>query len=138
MELAKYEFTDPPMLDESEIAAILPQIDTLVSWAEDVKAYALNQALSGVRFPGFKLVAGRSNRKYTDEAAVARVVSEAGYDPFEQKLAGITEMTRRLGKKRFEELLNGLLIKPEGKPVLVPATDTRPELNNAQKDFEED
>ncbi len=138
MELAKYEFADAPTLDENEIAEILPQIDTLVSWAEDIKSYALNQALSGVRYPGFKLVAGRSNRKYADEAAVARVVSEAGYDPYEQKLVGITEMTKRLGKKRFEELLNGLLIKPEGKPVLVPATDTRPELNNAKNDFMEE
>ena len=138
MELAKYEFADAPTLDESEIAEILPQIDTLVSWAEDIKAYALNQALSGVRYPGFKLVAGRSNRKYADEAAVARVVSEAGYDPYDKKLVGITEMTKRLGKKRFEELLNGLLIKPEGKPVLVPATDTRPELNNAKNDFMEE
>ena len=138
MELAKYEFADAPTLDENEIAEILPQIDTLVSWAEDIKSYALNQALSGVRYPGFKLVAGRSNRKYADEAAVARVVSEAGYDPYDKKLVGITEMTKRLGKKRFEELLNGLLIKPEGKPVLVPATDTRPELNNARNDFMEE
>lgn len=138
MELAKYEFADAPTLDENEIAEILPQIDTLVSWAEDIKSYALNQALSGVRYPGFKLVAGRSNRKYADEAAVARVVSEAGYDPYDKKLVGITEMTKRLGKKRFEELLNGLLIKPEGKPVLVPATDTRSELNNAKNDFMEE
>ena len=138
MELAKYEFADAPTLDENEIAEILPQIDTLVSWAENIKSYALNQALSGVRYPGFKLVAGRSNRKYADEAAVARVVSEAGYDPYDKKLVGITEMTKRLGKKRFEELLNGLLIKPEGKPVLVPATDTRPELNNAKNDFMEE
>ena len=138
MELAKYEFADAPTLDENEIAEILPQIDTLVSWAEDIKSYALNQALSGVRYPGFKLVAGRSNRKYADEAAVARVVSEAGYDPYDKKLVGITEMTKRLGKKRFEELLNGLLIKPEGKPVLVPVTDPRPELNNAKNDFMEE
>ena len=138
MELAKYEFADAPTLDENEIAEILPQIDTLVRWAEDIKTYALDQALAGVKFPGFKLVAGRSNRKYADEAAVARVISEAGYDPYDKKLFGITEMTKRLGKKRFEELLNGLLIKPEGKPVLVPATDTRPELNNAKNDFMEE
>ena len=138
MELAKYEFADAPTLDENEIAEILPQIDTLVSWAEDIKSYALNQALSGVRYPGFKLVAGRSNRKYADEAAVARVVSEAGYDPYDKKLVGITEMTKRLGKKRFEELLKGLLITPEGKPVLVPKDDDRLELNTAQNDFMEE
>lgn len=138
MELAKYDFADAPTLDECEIAAILPQIDTLVAWAEDVKTYALNQALAGVRYPGFKLVEGRSVRKYTDEAAVARVVSEAGYDPYEQRLLGITAMTKQLGKKRFEELLSGLVIKPQGKPVLAPNTDTRPELNSASIDFEEE
>lgn len=138
MELARYEFAEGPTLEPDEIAEILPQIDTLVAWADDIKKYALNQALAGVKFPGFKLVEGRSNRKYADEAAVARVVSEAGYDPWEQKLAGITEMTRRLGgKKNFEELLKGLLIKPEGKPVLVPKDDDRLEINTAQSDFEE-
>ena len=136
MELAKYEFAEAPTMDENEIAEILPRIDSLVSWAEDVKKHALAQALSGVRYPGYKLVAGRSNRKYADEAAVAKIVTEAGYDPYEKKLLGITAMTGQLGKQRFNELLGGLIIKPEGKPVLVPATDSRPELDNARQDFE--
>ena len=138
MELAKYDFQEVPTLDTDEIAAILPQIDDLVSWAEDIKAYALQQALAGVHYPHFKLVEGRSNRKYTDEAAVARIVSDAGYDPYEKKLLGITAMTKQLGKKRFDELLEGLVIKPAGKPVLVPETDKRPELNTAANDFMED
>ena len=138
MELAKYDFAEAPTLSEEEIAAILPQIDSLVSWAEDIKSYALEQALSGVRYPGFKLVEGRSNRKYTDEVAVATVVSNAGYDPYEKKLLGITAMTRQLGKKKFDELLSGLIVKPQGKPVLAPATDKRPEFNTAQNDFMEE
>ena len=138
MELARYDFAEAPTLDTEEIAAILPQIDTLVAWAEDVKAYALQQALSGVRYPHFKLVEGRSIRKYSDEAAVAEVVQKAGYDPYEKKLLGITAMTKQLGKKKFEELLSGLVIKPQGKPVLAPDTDKRPEFNTAQNDFMED
>ena len=138
MELAKYDFTEPATLGEDEIAAILPQIDTLVSWAEDVKAWALQQALSGTRYPGFKLVEGRSIRKYSDEAAVAEAVIKAGYDPFEKKLLGITAMQRQLGKKKFDELLNGLVVKPQGKPVLVPASDKRAELNSAANDFMEE
>lgn len=138
MELAKYDFTDPPILGEDEIAAILPQIDTLVSWAEDVKAWALQQALSGVRYPCFKLVEGRSVRKYSDETAVAEAVTKAGYDPYERKLLGITAMQRQLGKKKFDELLSGLVIKPQGKPVLVPASDKRAELNSAANDFMEE
>lgn len=138
MELAKYEFAEAPTLDEEEIAEILPQIDSLVSWAEDVKAYALQQALKGTRYPGWKLVEGRSNRKYTDEAGVAKAVSDAGYEPYEKKLLGITAMQRQLGKKKFEELLGGLVIKPQGKPVLAPQDDKRPEFNTAQNDFMEE
>ena len=135
MELAKYEFEKPAMLTDEEIAAILPMIDSLVSWATDIKEFALQQALSGTVYEGYKVVEGRSNRKYSDETAVARIVQEAGYDPFEKKLLGVTAMQRQLGKKRFQELLGGLLYKPPGKPVLVPTSDSRPEMNTAANDF---
>ena len=134
-ELAKYEFAEPPTLSEKEIADILPRVDILVAWAEDVKKYALDRALSGVQYPGLKLVAGRSNRKYADDAAVAKIVSEAGFDPWEKKVLGITAMTQQLGKKRFNELLKDLIIKPEGKPVLVPVSDPRPEYHLPSNDF---
>ena len=135
MELAKYEFENPAMLNDEEIASILPMIDSLVSWATDIKEFALQQALSGTVYEGYKVVEGRSNRKYSDETAVARIVQEAGYDPFEKKLLGVTAMQRQLGKKRFQELLGGLLYKPPGKPVLVPTSDSRPEMNTAANDF---
>lgn len=138
LELAKYDFIEAPSLNTDEIAAILPQVDSLVAWADDIKAYALEQALSGVRYPHFKVVEGRSIRKYTDENEVAKVVQNAGYDPFEKKLMGITLMTKQLGKKKFDELLSGLVIKPAGKPVLVQDTDPRPEFNTAQIDFYEE
>ena len=135
MELAKYEFEKPAMLNDEEIASILPMIDSLVSWATDIKEFALQQALSGTVYEGYKVVEGRSNRKYSDETAVARIVQEAGYDPFEKKLLGVTAMQRQLGKKRFQELLGGFLYKPPGKPVLVPTSDSRPEMNTAANDF---
>ena len=135
MELAKYEFENPAMLNDEEIASILPMIDSLVSWATDIKEFALQQALSGTVYEGYKVVEGRSNRKYSDETAVARIVQEAGYDPFEKKLLGVTAMQRQLGKKRFQELLGGFLYKPPGKPVLVPTSDSRPEMNTAANDF---
>ena len=137
MELAKFDFADPPTLDDTEIAGILPMIDSLVSWATDIKEYALQQALSGVRYEGFKVVEGRSNRKYVNDTAVAEAVLAAGYDPYEKKLLGITAMTQALGRKTFNEILGGLVYKPQGKPVLVPATDKRPELNTAVNDFDE-
>ena len=137
LELAKYDFEVPATLDHDEIAAILVKADELVSWANDVKEYALKEALNGTKFEGFKLVAGRSNRKYTDEAAAADLVIAAGKDPFEKKLLGITAMTALLGKKAFEDILGGLTYKPPGKPVLVTADDKRPEFNSAYEDFDE-
>ena len=138
MELAKYDYAEAPTLDEKEIAEILPRVDLLVRWAEDIRSYALARALAGVQFPGYRLVEGRSARKYADEAAVAKVVSDAGVDPYDRKLAGITEMTARLGKKRFEELLKGLLVRPTGKPVLVPVRDAQTERKNQKHDFTEE
>ena len=137
LELAKYDFEMPATLDDVEIAAILTQVDELVSWAGDLKDYALQQALSGKHYDGFKVVAGRSTRKYTDEAAVAAAVEKAGYDPFERKLLGITAMTANLGRKKFDEILGSLVYKAEGKPALVAETDKRPAINLAADDFKE-
>ena len=98
----------------------------------------MQQALSGVAYPGFKVVEGKSNRKYTDEKAVAFIVKNNDYDPYEKKLLGITAMTSLLGKKKFEELLGALITKPQGKPTLVPESDKRPALNTAKDDFSEE
>lgn len=138
LELARYDFEPPAMLDNIEIAAILAKADELISWAADVKEYALHQALSGVTYDGFKVVEGRANRKYTDEKAVADAVKSAGFDPFEHSVLGITAMTALLGKKKFNELLGGLIEKPQGKPTLVPLSDKRPAINTANDDFKEE
>lgn len=135
LELARYELETPDRLEESEIAGILARIDGLTAWASDIKDYALAQALAGTKYRGFKVVEGRSVRKYTDEAAAAKAVKDAGYDPYEQKVLGITAMTKLLGKKRFAELLDGLVYKPPGKPVLAPESDKRPEMDNIEDAF---
>jgi hypothetical protein len=135
--LAAYDYTEPALLDRDEIAAILGKVDELVSWASDIKEFALAEALKGVRFEGWKMVTGRSTRKYTDEAAVADVVSGIGFDPYERRVLGITAMTALLGKKRFEETLGGLVEKPAGKPVLVPMADKRQEITTGANDFAE-
>jgi len=138
LELTAYDFEQPPTLDDAEIAEILPRIDDLVAWAGDIKEYALQQAMSGTEYPGFKVVEGRSIRKYTDETAVASAITDAGYDPYEKKVLGITAMTSLLGKKKFEELLAGYIMKPTGKPTLVPESDKRPAINTAKDDFSEE
>lgn len=136
--LAQYDFKLPPLLEDTEIEVILSHADQLVSWVNDIKEYALQQAISGKEWTGFKLVEGRSNRRYTDEAAVTQTVTNAGFDPYEHKLLGITAMQRLLGKKRFDELLSAYIEKPQGKPTLVPESDKRPVMNNAKTDFMEE
>jgi len=135
LELAKHEFKLPPLLEDDEIESILGRIDDLVSWAGDIKDYALQSALSGKHWNGWKLVEGRSNRRYTNDETVAETVSTAGYDPYEHKVMGITAMEKTLGKSRFAELLGGLVEKPQGKPTLVPESDKRPAMNTAKQDF---
>lgn len=133
--MAQHDFKLPPTLSDEEIAVILDKLDDLISWAGDVKEYALNATLHGKHFEGWKLVEGRLNRRYTDEAAVAQIVSDTGRDPYEHKLLGITAMEKLLGKKQFATLLSNLVERPQGKPVLVPASDKRPEMTNAKNDF---
>jgi hypothetical protein len=136
--LAQHDFKLPPLLEDSEIEVILSKVDELVSWASDIKEYALQQAISGKEWHGWKLVEGRSNRKYTNEAAVVQAVSDAGFDPYEKKLLGITAMQKLLGKARFDEILTPYMEKPQGKPTLVPESDKRPAMNTAKNDFMEE
>ncbi|MEG0897987.1 MAG: DUF2800 domain-containing protein [Ruthenibacterium sp.] len=138
MALAKYDFRLPPLLEDIEIETILGKLDDIIAWAADIKEYALQAALSGKEWHGYKLVEGRSNRKYTDETIVANTVSQAGFDPYEHKILGVTAMQKRLGKSHFDELLTAYIEKPQGKPTLVPESDKRPVINTAKQDFKED
>ena len=142
LELAKYEFAKPPLLEDEEIADILGKVDALTAWADDVKEYALQQAVGGKKWTGWKLVEGRSNRRYTNEDRVAATVENAGFDPYERNVLGITAMQKLLGKTRFEKLLAPYIEKPQGKPTLVPESDKRPaydparQIERAKTDFE--
>ena len=135
LRLAQYEFAQPPVLTDGEIAGILGKLDDLVRWATDIREYALNAALSGVHFDGWKVVEGRANRRYTDEAAAAQAVIATGHDPYEHRLLGISAMEKLLGRKKFSEVLGELVERPQGKPTLVPASDKRPELSDVDSEF---
>ena len=125
-------------LSETETAAILDRADELAAWVSDVKEYALSQALRGVQYPGYKVVEGRSARKFKNDEVVAKVVTDAGFDPYAHKLLGFTEMQKLLGKQQFTELLTPYIVKPQGKPVLVPESDKRKPFNSLSDDFKED
>lgn len=131
LKLAEYEFKLPPILSDDEIEEILTIAPDLVKWANEISDYALDAVLNhGKQWKGFKVVEGRSVRKYQDEEAVAEAARNAGYeDVFRKSLITITEMQKLMGKKRFEEVLGNLIFKPPGKPTLVPVTDKRPAMN---------
>ena len=141
LKLAQTEFRMPPLLTDAEIEEILAVLPDLTKWANEIAAYALDAALNhGKEWNGFKVVEGRSVRKYRDEAAVAEAAKEAGYkDIYRQSLIPLTEMQRLMGKDRFEEILGGLITKAPGRPILVPKSDRRPAMNvsNAINEFYE-
>ena len=137
-EFGAIEDAQPPLpasLTMDRIAELLPKADMVIDWFNDLKSYALEQATKhGNTVPGFKLVEGRSNRKYSDQDAVAAKLIDAGIPEatiYDRSLLGITAMEKAIGKKQFAELLDGLIVKPEGKATLVPESDKRPALASA-------
>lgn len=142
LKLAELEFKPPALLTDSEIEEVLALIPTLTKWADDVLAYATDSAINhGKEWAGFKVVEGRSIRKYKDETAVIEQAKAHGYtDIFKTSLITLTEMQKLMGKKKFEEILGDLIIKPPGKLTLVPESDKRAKVNvsNVNQEFKEE
>ncbi len=140
MEIAKLEFQDADLLTDEEVSLVLSHVDGLVRYAEKIKTWALGEALNGHKWPGFKVVEGRSNRRITDEVKASKLLRKAGYGddviykPL--KMQGITELEKALTKKKFTTLLGSVVEKPPGKPTLVPEEDERPEYDSAKNEFE--
>ena len=148
-DLVDREFAEdkPDRMTPEQIGALLPRLDALVAWANDLKKYAFEKAMNGVKWPGLKLVQGRSNRKIVDPNGLAEVLQLEGFEraliyepPTPPALLGIGALEKIVGKKAFAELSAGFVDKPPGKPALVPASDERPEYtpSDADKDFEKE
>ena len=141
MKALAYEFKDPALMSNEEIGSILFITEQLKAWAKDVEDYANGQALKGEAIPQWKLVEGRSNRSITDKDAAIMLLKATKLDQEKylkpEELFGIGELEKRIGKKEFAELMGSLIVKPPGKPVLVPETDKRSELNSVESDFQD-
>ena len=143
LKLAKYEFQDPELLTDEEISDILTRAPQLVEWVNSITEYAQRRAIENNKiWPGFKLVAGISKRKWADENTVVEAIfsrfPEATEDQvFNTKLRTISDLEKTFGKKRVAEVLSDVIIKPQGKPTLVPDSDKRPALGleDAINDF---
>ena len=146
LEIAKRDFEDPPLLSAEEVAEVMNRLPALLAWADKVKEYALDAALNhGKQFPGYKVVEGRSNRKYADEDGIASALRKAGFKVADiykpRELLGLTAMEKMVGKKKFGELAGEYVMKPTGAPTLVAESDRRPALNSpakAAEDFDDD
>lgn len=128
-----------------EAAQVLEKAGDIEAWLNDLKAYVEGALLEGVKVPGWKLVEGRSVRKYADVNAVAQAMINAGYDEAllykPRELINLTQMEKDFGKKTVAEVLGNLIIKPAGSPTLAPESDRRPEYNMEEaiiKKFEEE
>lgn len=139
MQLAARDFKSPDLLTDEEVAEILTIAENLENWVADLKAYATQQAMEGKQWTGFKLVAGKSNRKYSSETDVIRAATEAGFtDIYKTSLLGVGDLERRMGRKKFAEIVGPYVFKPEGAPTLVPESDPRKPLTlSAADDFKE-
>lgn len=130
LDLAKDEFKDPQLLSEDRLVEVFTQLPMLKDWAESVAEYLLKQAIAGKEVPGYKVVEGRTQRKWADETQVREILS-VDHDPSEfmvTKLAGIPAIEKLL-KKDFQPLLGALVVTPQGSPTLVPLSDKRPAMN---------
>lgn len=140
------EAPDTLLITADEAGAILEKAADIKAWLKDLENLVMGKLFEGESVEGWKLVEGRSNRKYTDELAVAEAMKAAGYDEsllYERSLLGITAMEKAFGKKAVGEVLKDLIYKPQGKPTLAPVADKRAEFKpeelvlDAFDDFEE-
>lgn len=141
LELARMEFRPPALLSDEEIAEVMQQAEKLSRWASDVMAYATAAAIEdGRHFDGYKIVEGRSVRKFTDTAAVEKAARDAGYtDIYNKSLITLTAFEKLMGKEVFQDVLGPYVEKPKGKLTLVPVSDKRPEvtITNVEDEFTE-
>lgn len=116
-------------MTDDEIEAVLPKLDSVIAYAEAVKEYALKKAIEqGRRWTGFKLVESQTKRKITDEIAVGKILTDAGYDPYTKKLLSISDIQKMVGKSQFDTLIGEYVTRPKGQPTLVPKGDARTEI----------
>lgn len=125
-------------LTDEEIGDLLIRGQELVKWYKDLEEYALGTILKGGTIPGWKAVAGRSNRTFTDTEAALNAAMAAGYDKsllYDLKPKTLTELEKLMGKAEFADKLGSFVVKPVGKPTLALLTDKREAYNPAAADF---
>ncbi len=136
LELAARDFAAPVnLVSDEQVVRILGRAASMKKWLTSVEEMALRMALGGKVWPGLKVVAGKSMRKYTNEQAIKEGLIEAGYQEdliVNKKLTGITDLSSKITKLDFQKYVDPHIVKPPGSPALVPVTDKRPAFNSSE------
>lgn len=141
LELARHDFKAAQDLTLEEMSDIMLRADMLTDWLASIKKHLQKEALAGKTIPMHKLVLGKSNRKWVDEAKVKKLLTEEGFKEDEYlkvSLEGIPKIERLVGKEDFDDKFAGTWEKPQGAPTLVHISDKRQPygLASAKADFE--
>jgi len=123
---------DPGLMSNDDLADAMDVLDLIRGWCNDIEARTLSEVQAGrdVGSPSWKMVAGRSNRRWRSEkqaeAELRKIKKLKVSDFLIQKLITVTQAETLLGKKN--EVLEKLIVKPPGSPKLAPPTDPRPAI----------
>lgn len=137
--LEDFKDIQPSALFDAEIGELLERGKALTQWYKDLEAYASEALLQGKPIPGWKIVAGRSVRTWSDQDAAFEAAKAAGYDEallYERTPLTLSAVEKLMGKAAFADTLGSYVIKPPGKPTLAPESDKRPAYTPAAADFE--
>lgn len=133
--------SDKRVISDRDRAKVLDRGDAVAAFVKKMKEQAIADMQNGKRVAGFKLVAGSGRRQFTNENDVVDVLlgTELYDEIFDAKLRSLTDIEKRLGKKRFAELFKDLVITKEGAPVLADEADKRPAIGlNAHDEYLDD
>lgn len=129
---------EPETLSIDRVAYILTHRKLIADWLSAIEDYVTDQLHQGKDVKGWKLVEGRSIRKWQDSDEVAaKLIELIGEDKtFERKIITPAQAEKLIGKKNLADIAN-LVSKPQGAPTLAPASDKRPPLAKTSDDFED-
>lgn len=127
---------NPDRLGDEDLRRALDNKALIVSWFDAVEKHVFSRIEAGEEFKGYKLVEGRSLRQWRDEDEAAAVLETMlENDAYERKLLSPSKAEKAVGKTKAGEL-ESLIVKPKGKPTLVPESDKRPPIGATADDFD--
>lgn len=126
------EFAEPENMNDEQLASVLKEADSILTWVKAVQAYAHAEATAGRCPPGYKLVPKRASRKWKFEEAEIKDRLCMEFDLSEDdiltepELKSAPQVEKVIGKKAFQAVEAALVAKVSSGTNLVPIADPRP------------